>query len=86
MAAHAAVEARVPVLVFSLEMSQLELTQRLLCSEARVDASRMRNGQLIEAGLAARSPTPSAGSATPRSASTTTPTSPSWRSGPRPAA
>ncbi len=45
---HAAVHARVPVLLFSLEMSHLELTQRLLCSEAHVDASRMRNGRLLE--------------------------------------
>ncbi|HEV2370346.1 MAG TPA: replicative DNA helicase, partial [Acidimicrobiales bacterium] len=47
--AHAAVHARTPVLLFSLEMSHLELTQRLLCSEARVDATRMRNGRLLEA-------------------------------------
>ena len=46
--ANAAVHARVPVLLFSLEMSHLELTQRLLCSEARVDATRMRNGRLLE--------------------------------------
>lgn len=45
-AAHAAMERRLPVLFFSLEMSHLELTQRLLCSEARVDSSRMRNGRL----------------------------------------
>ncbi len=45
---HAAVNARVPVLMFSLEMSHLELTQRMLCSEARVDAVRMRNGRLLE--------------------------------------
>ena len=45
---HAAVHARVPVLLFSLEMSHLELTQRLLCSEAHVDAVRMRNGRLLE--------------------------------------
>jgi replicative DNA helicase len=48
MASHAALDGRHPVLVFSLEMSHLELTQRLLCSEARVDASRMRNGRLLE--------------------------------------
>ena len=48
IAAHAALEARTPVLVFSLEMSHRELTQRLLCSEARVDATRMRNGRLLE--------------------------------------
>ena len=29
-------------------MSHRELTQRLLCSEARVDATRMRNGKLLE--------------------------------------
>ena len=38
-----------PVLFFSLEMSHAELTQRLLCSEARVDSSRIRNGKLPEA-------------------------------------
>ncbi|MGH7572875.1 MAG: DnaB-like helicase C-terminal domain-containing protein, partial [Gemmatimonadota bacterium] len=48
IAAHAALEARTPVLIFSLEMSHRELTQRLLCSEARVDATRMRNGKLLE--------------------------------------
>jgi replicative DNA helicase len=46
MAAHAALDERKPVLFFSLEMSHMELTQRLLCSEARVDATRMRNGRL----------------------------------------
>ena len=49
MAAHAAVEARVPTLVFSLEMGHEEITQRLLVSEARVDAGRIRNGRLAEA-------------------------------------
>ncbi|MGI8983812.1 MAG: replicative DNA helicase [Acidimicrobiales bacterium] len=48
LAAHAAFEARTPTLIFSLEMSHRELTQRLLCSEARVDATRMRNGKLLE--------------------------------------
>jgi replicative DNA helicase len=48
MIAHAAVHAREPVLLFSLEMSHLELSQRLLCSEARVDSKRMRNGGLLE--------------------------------------
>lgn len=49
MAAHAAIESRRPVMVFSLEMSQLELSQRLLCSESRVDAKNMRDGKLTEA-------------------------------------
>ena len=48
IAANAALEARTPTLVFSLEMSHRELTQRMLCSEARVDATRMRNGKLLE--------------------------------------
>ena len=48
MAGHAALEAHRPVLFFSLEMSRLELTQRLLCSEARVDSTRVRNGRLTE--------------------------------------
>ncbi|HWC37130.1 MAG TPA: replicative DNA helicase [Acidimicrobiales bacterium] len=48
LVAHAAMERRLPVLLFSLEMSHLELTQRLLCAEARVDATRMRNGRLLE--------------------------------------
>jgi replicative DNA helicase len=46
IAAHAALEVRRPALFFSLEMSHLELTQRLLCADARVDSSRMRNGRL----------------------------------------
>jgi len=46
MVAHAALEAQRPVLMFSLEMSSIELSQRLLCAEAKVDASRARNGRL----------------------------------------
>jgi replicative DNA helicase len=48
MAVHAAQAARVPVLVFSLEMGHAELTQRILSSEARVDSSKLRNGKLTE--------------------------------------
>ncbi|MGI9605089.1 MAG: replicative DNA helicase [Acidimicrobiales bacterium] len=48
MAAHAAVEANRPVLIFSLEMGQLELSQRMLCSESRVDSKSMRDGKLDE--------------------------------------
>ena len=47
IAAHAALSGT-QVLFFSLEMSHLELAQRVLCAESRVDASRMRNGRLLE--------------------------------------
>jgi len=49
IASNAAINSRRPVLVFSLEMSHLELTQRLLCAEARVDSKRVRNGKLSAA-------------------------------------
>ena len=49
VAANVALEVRRPVLIFSLEMSHLEITQRILSAEARVDSSRMRNGKLAEA-------------------------------------
>ncbi len=49
IASHAALELQRPVLIFSLEMGQIELTQRMLCSEARVDSKRVRNGNLTEA-------------------------------------
>ncbi|MBI1844922.1 MAG: replicative DNA helicase [Actinobacteria bacterium] len=48
MAAHAALESGRPVLLFSLEMSHLEITQRMLGAEARVDSTRLRNGRLTE--------------------------------------
>lgn len=47
-AAHAALRENLPVLFFSLEMGHLELTQRLLGSEGRIDATRLKNGQLTE--------------------------------------
>jgi len=48
IASHAAIEGNKPVLVFSLEMGQLELSQRMLCSESRVDSKSMRDGRLDE--------------------------------------
>ncbi len=48
LASHAAARANVPVLFFSLEMSHVEIAQRVLCCEARVDAGRVRNGKLVE--------------------------------------
>ena len=46
IAQHAAIEKGTPVAVFSLEMSKEALVQRLLTSEARVDAHRLRTGSL----------------------------------------
>ncbi len=48
LATNVAIEGGRPVLVFSLEMGQLELTQRMLCAEARVDSRRVRDGSLSE--------------------------------------
>ena len=48
MAMHAAVEMNMPCAVFSLEMSKEQLVQRLLCSEAKVSASKLRGGFLTE--------------------------------------
>jgi replicative DNA helicase len=49
IAQSAGLKAQRPVLLFCLEMSQLEITQRILCAEAKVDATRVRNGKLSEA-------------------------------------
>ena len=46
IAEHVAIEAKMPVAFFSLEMSKEQLTQRLLASRARVDLSRLRKGFL----------------------------------------
>jgi replicative DNA helicase len=37
---------RAPVAIFSLEMGKEQLVQRLLCSRAEIDSSRVRTGQL----------------------------------------
>jgi replicative DNA helicase len=48
-AANVAMEARRPVIFFSMEMGTLELTKRLLAGEARVDARKLQTGQISEA-------------------------------------
>jgi replicative DNA helicase len=48
IALHAAVESTFAVAIFSLEMSKEQLVQRMLCSEARVDSSKLRGGFLRE--------------------------------------
>ncbi len=44
IARNAAIDANIPVAVFSLEMSKEQLSMRLLTAEARIDASRLRTG------------------------------------------
>jgi replicative DNA helicase len=46
LAQNAATTGGWPVLVFSLEMSSTQLAERMLCSEAKVDSSALRRGQL----------------------------------------
>ena len=48
MVANAAIRHQLPVLLFSLEMGHMELTQRLLSAEAQVDTANMRDGRLDE--------------------------------------
>lgn len=46
IAANAAIDFNKHVAFFSLEMDGVQLAQRLLCSRAQVDQSRLRNGKL----------------------------------------
>ena len=46
MAANLAVRHETPVALFTLEMSKTEVTQRLMCSEAKVESQRLRTGKL----------------------------------------
>src|SRR6266436_3987456 len=48
IAEHVAVQENLPVGVFSLEMSSQQLVQRLLCSRARVNLQKVRDGFLAE--------------------------------------
>lgn len=48
IAQYAAIENKVPVAIFSLEMSKEQLVIRMLCSEALVEGSRLRTGFLNE--------------------------------------
>lgn len=48
IAQYVGVEKRIPVAIFSLEMSKDQIAQRMLCSEARIDAGRVRKGFLTE--------------------------------------
>ncbi len=46
IAEHVAIEKKIGVAVFSLEMSKEQLVLRMLCSQAQVDLSRLRTGFL----------------------------------------
>lgn len=46
IAAHAAVKEKLPVAILSLETAKEQLVMRMLCSEACIDAQRLRTGHL----------------------------------------
>ncbi|MCC5829538.1 MAG: replicative DNA helicase [Phycisphaeraceae bacterium] len=46
IAEHMAVDRKMPVVVFSLEMSRVQLAQRMLCSRSGVDAQALRSNTL----------------------------------------
>jgi replicative DNA helicase len=46
MAANMGVRLNIPVALFTLEMSKSEVTQRLMCSEAKVESQKLRSGKL----------------------------------------
>src|SRR5574344_2138162 len=46
IAQNVAIKAKIPVAIFSLEMSKEQLVQRMLCSEAEVDTQKIRTGNM----------------------------------------
>jgi len=46
IAQYAAINRKIPVAIFSLEMSKEQLVNRMLCCEAMVDSQKMRTGKL----------------------------------------
>jgi replicative DNA helicase len=48
IANHVAVDLNIPCAFFSLEMSQQEVAQRLMCSRGKVDAHHIRTGKLAK--------------------------------------
>ena len=48
IATNAAMQAKVPVVIFNLEMSKSQLVNRILCSEAMVDSNKIRTGKIEE--------------------------------------
>jgi replicative DNA helicase len=50
IARYAATKSKVPVGIFSLEMSKEQLVDRMICAEANVDLWKMRTGKLNDGG------------------------------------
>ncbi len=50
IAQNIAIKQKLPVAVFSLEMSKEQLAQRMLCSEAEIDAQRLKTASLPDSG------------------------------------
>jgi len=50
MAQNMAIKFGIPVAIFSLEMSKDQLAQRMLCSEAEIDALRLKTASLPDTG------------------------------------
>jgi len=48
VAQNAAIRAKIPVAIFSLEMSREQLVQRLMSSEAMIDQHKIRTGRLLD--------------------------------------
>ncbi len=46
IASYAATRAKIPVMIFSLEMSKEQMANRILCSEAMVDSNKVRTGKI----------------------------------------
>jgi replicative DNA helicase len=50
VAQNVAIRYKIPVAIFSLEMNKEQLAQRMLCSEAEVDAQRLKTASLSDTG------------------------------------
>ncbi len=48
LATHAAVHANVPIVIFSLEMSSVQLVSRIIASEMLIDSNHLRTGELTD--------------------------------------
>ncbi|MFA6431878.1 MAG: replicative DNA helicase [Candidatus Margulisiibacteriota bacterium] len=50
IAQEVSIKHKIPVAIFSLEMSKEQLAQRMLCSEAEIDAQKLKTANLSDAG------------------------------------